>query len=147
MRKKFYRILLLSAVMSLYLTLGESVTFAQCGADGTQPCNTTPKKTTPKKTTVKPSQTVSKTNKTQPSKTKNITNPLRSKLIGNWLISNLDENVGEFWKFFANGNANSGYEKFVCQNFKFVLNKDILRLTDVGGKQVENAMTLFMIKK
>ncbi|MGI8640025.1 MAG: formylglycine-generating enzyme family protein [Pyrinomonadaceae bacterium] len=61
MRKIICRFLFVSSLMSLCLAFSAIDAFAQCGADGTQPCNTTPKKTTPKPTTKpKPKPTVSK---------------------------------------------------------------------------------------
>ena len=61
MKGRIYRFLLVSSLMSLCLALSVIDAFAQCGADGTQPCNPTPKKTTPKPTTkTKPKPTVSK---------------------------------------------------------------------------------------
>jgi hypothetical protein len=50
MRKIIYRFLFVSSLMSLWLALSAIDAFAQCGPDGTKPCNTTPKKTTPKPT-------------------------------------------------------------------------------------------------
>jgi formylglycine-generating enzyme required for sulfatase activity len=61
MKGRIFRFLFVSSLMSLCLALSAIDAFAQCGPDGTQPCNTTPKKTTPKPTTKpKPKPTVSK---------------------------------------------------------------------------------------
>ena len=57
---KVYKILFITAVCLLFSV---SDTFAQCGADGTQPCNTTPKKTakkTKKPTVSKPTTSTKK---------------------------------------------------------------------------------------
>ena len=51
------KLLLISSLLSLCIAFSAANAFAQCGADGTQPCNTTnrtTKKTTNKKTTAKP---------------------------------------------------------------------------------------------
>ena len=112
---------------AICLLFASSEVFAQCGADGKQPCNTTPKNTSPKKTTTKPKQAVSKTNKTQPIKTKkinaNLNNPLKSKLIGKWD----DENGDLTWTFFANGTGYFWDKNSICQKFRYVLTGDALR--------------------
>ena len=87
MRKNMFKILLLSAAMCLCLILSADVVFAQCGADGTKPCNpTTPKKTTtpkkpttPKKTTTPKKPTTPKT--TTVSKPKPTTKKPQTKIV------------------------------------------------------------------
>ena len=65
MNQNLFTIALLIVVC---FALGATEIFAQCGADGTQPCNSTPKKTTIKKT-ITPKKTPTKTTVPKPQTT------------------------------------------------------------------------------
>jgi len=65
MRKIICKFVLLSVWLSLWIAFSISVVFAQCGADGTQPCQTT-SKNTKKKTNPKPIKSQSNRPVTKP---------------------------------------------------------------------------------
>ena len=115
------------------LLFGANSAFAQCGADGTQPCNPTPKKTMPTKKNN--SNAASKKTKSQSKINNTISknarkNPvesdasLRSKIVGEW-----EGAKGYGHIFSSDGTGNYSQGNGVCQRFKFSISRNVLYIS------------------